>query len=96
MCGGKKEGQVTAVESVNADGSGKDGDKKTPPMTPKDKEQVSDYQISPHYYFFKIDETNFYYTFFRWKNLKKTSAKRKMISRMDQLESAASLIAFAV
>ena len=41
MCGGKKEGQVTAVESVNADGSGKDGDKKTPPMTPKDKEQVS-------------------------------------------------------
>ena len=42
MCGGSKEGQVTAVEAVDADGSSKKKDK-APPMTPKDKEQVSSF-----------------------------------------------------
>ena len=43
MCGGKKEGQVTAVEAVDADGNAAGGKSKAPPMTPKDKEQMEKY-----------------------------------------------------
>ena len=43
MCGGSKEGQVTAVEAVDADGNSTGGKSKAPPMTPKDKEQMEKY-----------------------------------------------------
>mgnify|MGYP000067639869 CR=1 FL=1 len=44
MCGGSKESQVTSVEAVDADGNGTgDGKKGPPPMTPKDKLMMEDY-----------------------------------------------------
>merc|ERR1712038_1613846 len=45
MCGGgSKEGKVTAVEAVDANGHSKEKEKnKAPPMTPKDKEQMEKY-----------------------------------------------------
>ena len=40
MCGGRKNGP-TQVEPVDADGNSSAAESKAPPMTPKDKEQVS-------------------------------------------------------
>ena len=47
MCGGKKDSSVTAVESVDKNGNGEGKKNKgPPPMTPKDKEQVSHFHHS--------------------------------------------------
>ena len=43
MCGGKKKGQVTSLETVDRDDYDDGGKNNAPPMTPKDREQMEEY-----------------------------------------------------